>query len=193
MGIAWYFFASCRNDMIEYKKKGQAFQTLSKTFSPYLNYYADSSKCTPVVAANPYIKGKLLVVDCLPGTSNDQKEMPGLLQALGKDAWVELNRNVTESLPEELLAKSKSEVGTIIQLRWSQQQVGSYRLSNGSIIPGYKILCNVTVIDEVNKLVAGSTTLVGADPPKAKHAHDLPYGMDPDAEIIKYIMSLPKI
>lgn len=187
IGFAWFSYSkieSCRNEILEREKQ---YQALSKIFAPYLNYYADPLGFASAVTTSPYIKGKVLVVDCQPRT-----ELPGLKQALGKEAWVEVNRLEFLSLPEEMRAKTTTEVGTVVQLRWNQLQVGSYKLQNGTIVPGCKIICIVVIIDLAKKSVVGVKAITGDDPKSSIKSYESPYGMRPETEIVDCILSLPR-
>jgi hypothetical protein len=110
----------------------------------------------------------------------------------GKVITVDINKNEIDQiyfdLPEDLVAKTPEEVGTIIWLNWGEVLVGRYTDGAG----GYRIICEVTIIDKANSEIIDKETLSGSDPISVKEGSGNRYGSKPTSEVIDYISTLPR-
>ena len=120
------------------------------------------------------------------------KELSGEAYVIGKVITVNKGENRIDpmylDLPSDLAASTPEEVGTVIWLEWKEYVVGTY--TDGA--KGYRITCQVTVIDKVKAAIVGRKTFRGSDPPKFKSGHAPGRGSRPYYAIIDYITTLPK-
>lgn len=124
----------------------------------------------------------------------NQQTIPPLAEAyiIGKVITVDIDENEIDhiyfDLPEELIAKSPEEVGTIIWLNWGEVLVGRYTDGAG----GYRIICEVTIIDKEKSTIVDKETFSGSDPLSVKEGSGNRTGSKPTNEIINYISTLPR-
>src|SRR5262249_17100562 len=71
------------------------------------------------------------------------------------------------SLPGDMSAGTPEEVTTVVQLHYTEQEVGQYTGGGRAL----KVTCNVIVVDRASHVVLGSATFVGADPPQFTKTH----------------------
>jgi hypothetical protein len=95
-----------------------------------------------------------------------------------------------ESLPDDLRAATPAEVTTVVQLRFTDQEVGWY-VGGGRAL---KVTCNVTVVDRASHVVLGTASFTGADPPLVTSAHpgEDVRGTLPVKDIIDFLKQLRK-
>jgi hypothetical protein len=81
-------------------------------------------------------------------------------------------------------------VKTVVQMRYTQQEVGRY-LGGGRAL---KVTVNVTVIDRASRVVLGTRTFTGADPPTVTvgNSSDDVRGAVAYGDIISYLKQLRK-
>jgi hypothetical protein len=110
----------------------------------------------------------------------------------GKVVSVDLTENKIDplflDLPPELIAKTPEEVETIIWLKWKDVAVGHY--TDGAT--GYRIDCELTIIDKVELKIVDVKTYYGSDPPSAKSGSGDRYGSKPTYDIVNYLKALPR-
>jgi hypothetical protein len=114
--------------------------------------------------------------------------------AFGKAVMVDANQRkldyFQESLPDDLRAATPAEVATVVQLRYTDQEVGRY-VGGGRAL---KVTLNVTVVDRASHVVLGTASFTGADPPQftSAHAGEDVRGTLPVADIIGFLKQLRK-
>jgi hypothetical protein len=86
--------------------------------------------------------------------------------AFGKAVMVDVNQRkldyMQESLPDDMRAATPEEVTTVVQLRYTEQTVGEYTGGGRAL----KVTCNVTVVDRASRVVLGTASFTGEDPPQ---------------------------
>jgi hypothetical protein len=114
--------------------------------------------------------------------------------AFGKAVMVDVGQRkldyFQESLPADMRAASPAEVTTVVQLRYTEQEVGRYT-SGGRAL---KVTLDVTVVDRASHVVLSTKTFIGADPPtfaRADVGEDV-RGTLPVADIISFLKQLHK-
>jgi len=138
-----------------------------KVFQEHIEeYIAIPSQQTISPFAQSYISGKVITID-----TNENKI-----------------DQIYFDLPEELMAKSPEEVSTIIWLNWGEVLVGRYTDGAG----GYRIICEVTIIDKAKSAIVDKEIFSGPDPLSVKEGSGDRYGSKPTSEVIDYISTLPR-
>lgn len=166
----------------------------------FLRASEDSSPPEPTSA----IVGKVLVIDVIAESSREPDFARMILWNNGANAkklkagayWADINCDEFLSLPAEMRATSPADVGTIIQLRWVKEVVGMYEGARGV---GCQIHCEVTVIDYARRaMTLSGRRISGPMPPSSipqrKSLFKDVWAEDPrpTAEIVDYILSLPR-
>lgn len=98
------------------------------------------------------------------------------------------------SLPEEIVATTPEDVGTIIWIVKRWDKVGEYvRGSSGELATAYQRYYKITVIDKTTNKATATYTIRGSDPPSTVSGKSMRYyGSDPKDEVINYIKTLPR-
>jgi hypothetical protein len=121
----------------------------------------------------------------------DERE-PGECYLRGKVVVVNLTDKGLDSLhfriPDALRARQPDEVGTVVLVHREDRQAGTY--TDGA--PGYVRACDMTIVDEVRRTVAGTVAVEGSHPPPAKTGHGAQYGSEPDDEALAQLVALPR-
>jgi hypothetical protein len=94
-------------------------------------------------------------------------------------------------LPDDLVAKSPGDVGTIVQLRWEKEAKEGY--AYGGNKPAYYQVCYVTVIDKESKSVVADARFQGGEPPTSIDSRSSEgVGSKPEKEVIAFISGLKR-
>jgi hypothetical protein len=91
-------------------------------------------------------------------------------------------------LPGDLKARKPEDVGTVVQLNWSEQQIGEYDDKAGAFVH----LCTVNVVDLAKKQVVASRSFRGGEPPQEKSSSGSAYGSKPTQDIVNFLKGLPR-
>jgi len=138
-----------------------------KVFQEHLDeYIAIPGQQTISPFTESYISGKVITID------TDERKID----------------QIYFDLPKELVAKSPAEVSTIIWLDWGEVLVGRYTDGAG----GYRIICEVTIIDKAKSAIVDKEVISGSDPLSVKEGSGDRYGSKPTSEVIDYISTLPR-
>jgi hypothetical protein len=90
-------------------------------------------------------------------------------------------------LPEPLKATKPEEVGTIVQVTYEENQVGTY--TSGS--KAYQYTARVNVIDRETGKIIGRISFKGGEPPSSVKRGANGYGSRPTEQIKNYLIGLP--
>jgi hypothetical protein len=143
----------------------QSHERYLEPFQTHIDEYVSAN--VSVTYTEPYIQGKLIIVDV------DKKCFDDIIFYI----------------QEELRASSPTEVGTVVRLHWGKQVVGYYEYSRDK---AYRVTCLVQVIDWTKKIIVGEKYFIGEDPPKMKDLHGSGVGKAPTVEIETYLAGLPQ-
>jgi hypothetical protein len=91
-------------------------------------------------------------------------------------------------LPENLKATKPEEVGTIVQVTYEENQVGTY--TSGS--KAYQYTARVNVVDKATGKIVGRTTFKGGEPPSSVKRGSNGYGSRPTEQIKTYLVGLAR-
>jgi hypothetical protein len=118
----------------------------------------------------------------------------GATPSLGKAVMVNADKReldyLQESLPPEIRAATPAEVQTVVQLRYTDQEVGKYTGGGKAI----KVTVAVTAVDKASNVVLGTKSFTSADPPLivTGSGNDDVRGTLPIADIKAYLLGLRK-
>jgi len=153
----------------ESRKKSAAIAPFQAHLSEYITISGLTSEPSPEgqYIRGPYIRGKAIIMDTKDNKIDD----------------------IFFNLPDDLVAATPEEVGTVVWLKWANVLVGHYTPSGAS---GYKRTCEVTLIDMLEKAVINKKTFTGSSPPSSKTSGGDAYGSKPTGDVIDYLKSLPR-
>jgi len=92
---------------------------------------------------------------------------------------------MTHDLPDHVRAATAAETGTVVNIRWSEQQVGKY--SDGAA--GYRQHADVRVILPESRVYFDAHFSGGMPPERKKHSGSA-HGSRPDGEVMSFILRL---
>lgn len=147
-----------------------------KAFSGQLDKFNKLLEDDGAELANPKpaLKGRVLVLDQQAG------QMPGIRSGQISDVQFELPRGMRAGKP--------SDVATVVWLRWKrEEQTPGYRNSKA-----YRVSCEVVLVDPKQPAILDRKGFVGGPPPSAVVSGQDGYGSLPTANIVKYLLSLPR-
>jgi hypothetical protein len=121
----------------------------------------------PPPSGQGYVVGKIITVQMSPKREVD---------------WIYFD------LPGELKARKPEEVGTVVQLSWSEQEIDKYDDGAGAFVH----LCDVKVVDLAKKQVVATRSFRGGDPPQSKSSAGSAYGSKPTQDIVNFLKGLPR-
>lgn len=99
--------------------------------------------------------------------------------------WV---NEINSKLPENVIAKNKNELKTIIDVK--QQKKPSGRYTDGS--QGYSYIFVISVIDVAQQAIISTKEIRGSEPPSTKRGRGgEAYGSYPSEEVTNFIKNLP--
>jgi len=122
---------------------GAKQKKIEATTKPFIRYLStcvnieELEKHRPV--EEPYILGKVVLVDIPPGPDSDgATTWRDLREALVMEDWQQINHRESLKLLAELRETSHGEVGTIICLRWGREKLARHalRLTTEHMVPG---------------------------------------------------------
>ena len=140
----------------------------SRAVAPFKPHMAEYLAPTNGPLGQGPAKGKMIVLD----------------RKTGDVDW-----DVFFALPDGLRADRPEDVGTVVLIDWSKEQIDQYK--NGA--PAYRQSAKATVIDHARRAVIGTTQVQGTEPPieidsNASEGN----GSKPSKEIVEYLKSLTR-
>jgi len=95
---------------------------------------------------------------------------------------------INNQFPENVIAKNKNELKTIVKVE--QQKKAVRRYTDGS--QGYKFIFVISVIDVAQEAIISTKEIWGSEPPSTKRGRiGAAYGSYPSEEVINYVKNLP--
>ena len=178
-----------------------AYKAMSEPFLSCVKEYVNSKGLVDDPNNyNPYIIGKVIIVDNVINDNNALEEeiwKPVIgIDDIERGPSQRINGCEYFKLPVELRAVTPDEVGTIIWLKWDSILEGRY--GDHFAAPGAnRILCEAVVIDKGKNVIIGRKSFRGGTPPShtrfsSTSKYNTRYGFRPTAEIVDYITSLPR-
>ena len=135
-----------------------------EALKPHLAEYLAADKGRTLNSHKSHIVGKVVVVD------------------LGAHDFLRLD------LPAELKAMQPGDVGSVAQVTFEAEEVGTY--DDGR--KGYRYAAQVSIVDLAKGGVIAAKDFVGTDPPQTKPGNSGDqYGDKPYGEIVEWLKSLP--
>lgn len=99
--------------------------------------------------------------------------------------WVS---EINNKFPENVIAKNKSELKTIIEVKQQKKPTGRY--TDGS--QGYSYIFVISVMDVAQQAIISTKEIQGSEPPSTKRGRGgAAYGSYPSDEVVTYIKNLP--
>lgn len=111
---------------------------------------------------------------------------------LGKSVMVDADERkldyLHESLPGDLRAKTPADVQTVVQLRYTNEEVGRYTGGGRAL----KVTVGVTAVDKASHVILGTKSFTSADPPLVTggSGSDDVRGTLPVADMIAFLKQL---
>ena len=147
--------------------------------------------CPPIPGAAelaPHVPDYLNIAGLKPAPDGTAVLRSGKLVAVDVDGS-RLDDQLQRALPADLRAERPEEVGTIVWVKWWEENVGYYEdyLKRGEAYQGH---CTVTVIDKASALIL-DTRIFDAAPPPATTTNLTEHTKVDVDEVVAYLKMLP--